>query len=99
MADYKKVLAAFGDSKPITVSVSWGQVVVHQLTVDQYIDSVADKEQKPIYSMIASAVTVDGDYWTAAQWAGLPKKAMEDITKIYEAYEQLNGSEGGDEKK
>jgi len=100
MSSYDEVLAAFGAGEPITVPVQWGAtVVVHRLTVGKYIDSVSEQDQKPIYNMLASAVEVNGEYWSASQWANLPKKAMADIGAIYDAYKQLNGDEGEDEKK
>ena len=96
---YDSVLAIFGSQEPITVPVSWGTVIVHSVTVSKYVDAISEVDEKPIYNMLAMAVQVDGEYWTATQWASLPKKSMKDISDIYDAYKTLNGNDEEGEKK
>ena len=99
MSSYDKVLADYGQLEPIVVPVSWdATVTVHPITVDKFVDTV-DDDEKPIYGLLASAVEVDGEYWTASQWANLPKKAMQNIAAIYDAYKELNGNDEELEKK
>jgi len=93
MSSYDKVLADYGQLEPVDVPVSWdATVTVHPITVDRFIDT-AEGDDKPVYKLLASAVEINGEYWTANQWANLPKKAMGDVTAIYDVYCDLNGSD------
>jgi len=99
MSSYEKLLANFGQQQPVEVKTSWkAKVTVHPITVSMYVEAISG-EEKYLYGMLSAAVDVDGDYWTADQWANLPKQAMADVTLIINTMKEINGENEDLEKK